>query len=166
MKYREIQYLANTQEFQRFIKKYNLKSEVVNNEKIFLISECLIFEIYGLVVEDFFYFDIYSIDLKFNSNINRLLEEFESEKLQSVFQSQIKLRNKVLIPSLQVSQLQSNLELTLKSEVYFFTMIQLMDELLSNILTCEKEIKMDHWSNVFEHKKIELINVINKINKV
>jgi hypothetical protein len=160
MTYREIQYLADSYEFRFFTKKYNLKSKVLNNEKLLIISDCLIFEIYGLVVEDFFYFDLYSIDLKFCSTLNRLLTAFDSKILQTVYETQTKQRKRVLIPIPQISQLQSNLDLTLKSEVYFFTMLQLMDELLSDILLCKKNINKKHLTETFDFKKKELEHIL------
>lgn len=151
MMLREVKYLASSNELQKLVNKYNLELKILNDEKILLISECFVFEIYGLVVENFFYFDLYSINLKYCSTLNVLLSDFDSEKLRSTYQLQTSIRKQVTIPKPQ-----GNKENTLKAEVYFFTMLQLMDELLSNILSCEKKINQEHWSEIFEYKKKEL----------
>lgn len=151
MTLREVKYLVDSYEFQNLTNKFNLKSKVFGNEKILLISECFVLEIYGLVVEDFFYFDLYSVDLYFYSNIDRLLSDFDSGRIQSVYQSELVNRRQVTIPMLQGNEVN-----TLKAEQYFFTMLQLMDELLSDVLSCQKEIKKEHWSETFEVKKNQL----------
>lgn len=163
MTYREVEYLADSVELKILIEKYPIKLGLYKNEKIFLISNCLIIEIYGFVVEDFFYFDIYDIDLNFYSNIDRLLYSFDFNKIQSVFQKEKSTRKQVLITHLQISQAQTNLEFTLNAEVYFFTMLQLMDELLSDIMTCKKEIRKEHWSPIFEPKKNQLKVILEKL---
>ena len=58
MTLREVDYLSENVEFKHLVIKYNLILKVVDNQKIYLKSKCYIFEIYGLVVEDFFYFDL------------------------------------------------------------------------------------------------------------
>jgi hypothetical protein len=151
MTLREVKYLVDSYEFQNLTNKFNLMTRVFGNEKIFLLSECFVFEIYGLVVEDFFYFDIYSVDLNFYSNIDRLLSDFDSRRIQSVYQSELVNRKQVAIPFLQGNKVN-----TLKAEQYFFTMLQLMGELLSDILSCQREIKKEHWSETFEVKKKQL----------
>jgi hypothetical protein len=151
MTLREVKYLADSIELQAFIIKYSLKLKFINNEKILLISKCFVFEIYGLVVEDFFYFDLYPTGLNFYSNVDRLLSDFDSGKIQSVYQFQIKSRKKIAIPKLQ-----GNEENTLRAEQYFFTMIQLMDELLEDVMFCKKKIGEKHCSEIFDYKKIEL----------
>lgn len=159
MTLREVQYLADSFELQDLIRKFNLKMEIIKNEKIFLISNCYVFEIYGLVVEDFFYFDLYPIQLNSYSNLDRLLSDHDSKRIQSVYQSQILSRKDV-----EISKLQGNEGNTLKAEQYFFAMIQLMDKLLSDIMTCKKEIKKEHWSEIFEYKRNELEAILNDVN--
>lgn len=56
MTLREVDYLSENVEFKHLVIKYNLILKVVDNQKIYLKSKCYIFEIYGLVVEDFFLF--------------------------------------------------------------------------------------------------------------
>ncbi len=158
MTYREVQYLADSEEFLQFVSKYNLKFKVENNQLIYLLSSCYIIQVYGLVVEDIFYFDIYSVNLKYSSTLNRLITDFDSEKLQSIYQAQIKSRKNITIPKLQ-----GNKDNTLKAEQYFFTILQLMDELLSDIMTCKKEIKKEHWSPIFEPKKEQLKVILSDI---
>lgn len=155
MTFREVKYLGDSYELQKLIAKYHLELKNLNDEKILLISECFVFEIYGLVVEDFFYFDLYSINLEYSSTLNVLLSDFDSEKLRSTYQLQLSTRKHVKIPKLQGDR-----DNTLKAEVYFFTMLQLMDELLSNILSCEKEIKQEHWSEIFQFKKNQLKEIL------
>lgn len=158
MTLREVNYLVDSREFLKLTEKYKLKTKIYVNEKIFILSECYVFEIYGLVVEDFFYFDMYSIDLNYYSNIDRLLSDYDSGRIHSVYQLQMVNRSQVYIPFLQGSE-----ENTLKAEQYFFTMLQLMDELLSDILTCKKEIKKEHWSPIFEPKKNQLKVILSDI---
>ena len=151
MTLREVNYLANCYELQEFVDKYNLRVKLVDNQFIYLISKCLVIRIHGLVVEDFFYFDLYSIDLKKSSTLNVLLSDFDSEKLRSVYQSQIHSRTEVLIKNLQGSK-----EKTLRAEQYFFTMLQLMDELLGEIMSCKKEIREEYWNDIFDFKAKQL----------
>lgn len=155
MMLREVKYLSESIELKGLTDKYNLKLQVVENQKIYLVSKCFVFEIYALVVEDFFYFDLYSIDLKYSSTLNVLLSDFDSGKLHSVYQTQITTRKDVLIPKLQ-----GNEENTLKAEQYFFTMLELMDELLTDIMFCKKEIEKEYWSEIFDHKKKELQSIL------
>lgn len=155
MTLREVKYLADSIELQTLISKYSLQLEIINNEKIFLISRCFIFEIYGLVVEDFFYFDLYPIELNLYSSLDRLLSDFDSKKIQSVYQAQITRRKKI-----SISKLQGNEENTLKAEQYFFTMIQLMDELLVDIMFCKNKIGEQHCSEIFDYKKKELERIL------
>ena len=158
MMFREVKYLVDSYELQKLVDKYNLELKILNDEKILLISECFVFEIYGLVVEDFFYFDLYSINLEYSSTLNVLLSDLDSEKLRSTYQLQVSKRKQVTIPKLQGDE-----ENTLKAEVYFYTMLQLMDELMSDILFCEKEIKQEYWSEIFDYKKKELERVLLNI---
>ncbi len=151
MTYRKVDYLTESVELKRFIEKYNLKTKIVDDQKLYLVSNCYIFEVYGLVIEDFFYFHFYSIDLEFGSTLNVLLSDFDSLNLRSVYEKQVNSRTKVSIPKLQ-----GNEKNTLKSEQYFFTMLELMDELLTDVLNCEKNIKQEHLSAVFEFKKNQL----------
>ena len=163
MTLREVNYLVDSCEFQNLTSKFNLKFKVFGNDRILLKSKCFVLEIYGLVVEDFFYFELYSVDLNFYTNIDRLLTDFDSGRIQSVYQTQIATRKQVLMPYLQISQEQSNFEFTLKAEVYFFTILQLMDELLSDVLSCQREIKKEHWSETFEVKKNQLKIVLEDL---
>jgi len=155
MTLRDVKYLADSIELQALINKYSLRLEVINNERIFLISGCFIFEIYGLVVEDFFYFDLYPIELNFYSNLDRLLSDLDSEKIQSVYQSQITSRKKSIS-----SKLQGDEKNTLRSEQYFFTMLQLMDELLPNFLLCKQALGKQHCTEIFDYKKQELERIL------
>ena len=158
MKYREINYLANSDKFKEFCLKYHLKTKVFNNEKLFLVSKCFVFEIYGLVVEDFFYFDLYSIDLKSKTTLNMLLADFDSRKLNEIYKSNVSIRTKVLIANIQGSE-----EYTLKAEQYFFTMFQIMEELLSKFMSCEKKIDIKYFTQCIDFKKKELENILKTI---
>ncbi|MCP9754932.1 hypothetical protein EGI26_07170 [Lacihabitans sp. CCS-44] len=158
MTLREVCYLSETVELKHLVNKNNLTLKVVDNQKIYLTSKCLVFEIYGLVVEDFFYFDFYSIDLNLYSSLDRILSDFDSGKLHSVYQKQIDTRKEVLI-----SYLQGNKESTLRAEQYFFTMLQLMDEILTEIMSCKKQIGEQHWTKIFDHKRKELESVLNAV---
>lgn len=158
MTYREVKYLADSIEMQTLMSKYSLTLKIINNEKIFLISRCFVYEIHGLVVEDFFYFDLYPIELSFCSSLDRLLSDFDSKKIQSIYQSQTTRRKKIAI-----SKLQGNEENTLKAEQYFFTMIQIMDELLEDLMFCKKKIRKQHCSEIFDYKKKELMSVLKVV---
>jgi hypothetical protein len=155
MTLREVYYLSETVELKHLVNNNNLNLKVVDNEKIYLKSKCYIFEIYGLVVEDFFYFDLYSIDLDFYSSLDRVLSDFDSGIVHSVNQKQIAARKKVLI-----SCLQGNKDSTLKAEQYFFSMLQLMDEILTEIMSCKKEIGKQYWTRTFNQKRKELESVL------
>ena len=155
---REVQYLADSEEFLEFVSKYKLKLKVENNQFIYMLSSCYIIQVHGLVIEDIFYFDFYSVDLKYSSTLNRLISDFDSKKLQNIYQSQVKKRKNITIPKLQ-----GNKDNTLKAEQHFFTSLQLMDELLSDIMTCKNEIKKEHRSNIFEYKKNQLKYIFGDI---
>jgi hypothetical protein len=157
MTLREVKYLSDNGEFNSLVNKYNLKVKIVDNEKLYLISPCFVFEIHGLVVEDFFYFDLYSKDLNLYSNLDRILADFNSEKLGAVYKEHVNKRKNILIP-----QLQGNAESTLKAEQYFFAMLQLMDDLVSDIMQCKKEIGLEYWSEIFDYKKQELIRILQE----
>jgi hypothetical protein len=155
MTLREITYLTESDELKILLDKYNLKAKIFDNQRLFLVSNCIIFEIYGLVVEDFFYFDIYTNDLKQYSNIDRILSDFDPKKIQYAYQSQINTRKQVAVPVTQGYEIN-----TLKAEQYFFTMLQLMDELLSDILLCKKNINKKHLTETFDFKKNELERIL------
>ncbi len=155
MTYRKVKYLTNSKEFRELIVKYRLKFRVIDNQKIIVFSDYLIFEIYGFCTEVIFYFDIYTADLKWYSNVDRLLEGKDKETIKFIYNLQVIKRNRVLIKSLQGSE--SN---TLKAEQHFFTYIQLLDELLNDFLTC-KNISQCFFSPTSEYKRTELKKLLN-----
>ncbi|MEO6904689.1 MAG: hypothetical protein ABI315_16290 [Bacteroidia bacterium] len=155
MMYREVKYLANSYELKELISKYKLKLKVVDNQQIFIISKCFVIEIYGLIPETIFYFDLYSIDLKLYSSIDRILSDHDSGKISSIYQQQINKMKGVLI-----HKLQGNEENTLKAERCFFTYVQLMDDILSDLLFCKRNIYLHHFTETFEYKYKELISVL------
>ena len=158
MTYRKINYLAESEELIGIIDKYNLRC-IIDSRRLFLLSDCIIIEIHGLVPETIFYFDVYSIDLELYSSLDRLLSDCNTEKIHCTYQAQITNRKQVLI-----SELQGNEKNTLEAEQYFFTMLQLLDEQLSEIMLCQKKIDEKHWSKIFDYKKRELQLLFNSGN--
>jgi len=151
MKYREIEYLTNSKEFIAFKIKYNLDVKIEKGEKIFLSSRFLIVEIYSFCVESIFYFDVYTIDYKWYSNIDRLLEKMDQMIIQSILKKEIEKRTTVLSP-----RLQSNEDRTLRSEQNFFACIAFFDLLLSDFLIQKEKIDFNLFSESSQAKRIEL----------
>jgi hypothetical protein len=158
MKYREVEYLARSNEFLIFVDRFNLLYKIENNQKIILISNCLIIEIYGLVSEDLFYFDISSKDLKYFSSLNRIISDYDSKEFFLIYHNQLKNRTKVLSSSSQV-----NLNILLKAEQYFFTMIEIMHKILGDYLECKRFLDESYNLEYLTYKKSYLEAMLKSI---
>jgi hypothetical protein len=156
MTYREVDYLTKTKEFRTFVNKYRLNF-LQDNNIIYLLSECYLLEIYGLGVEEHFYFEIYSKDYKFYSNVDRLLAGTDRDRIKSISQRQINLR---VVP---IAAANNNPQRTLKAEQFFFGYLSIMDELLSDFLLCKFNLGDENFTSTPLVKQTQLVNILNNL---
>lgn len=153
MKYREIEYLLSNTEFENFISKNNLNVRIINYS-IFLSSKCFVLEIFALEIEIFFYFTFYSNNFEKYSNVEELLKDASMISVNQIINKSNFEHTKTI--STNKSVYEENL---LKAEQHFFATISLMDELLSDFLSCKDG---SYYSNFFQNselKKNQLLSV-------
>jgi hypothetical protein len=151
MTYRNLIEISETNEFKLFIIKYNLDLITVD-DRLLILSKCFIIDIYGFNVEDVIYFDVFSKDLNLTSSIFTLLSEKDAKRMIDIRDDQKRSRVKI------VSTIANNInkDTALRAEQFFFTYINIMDELLGDFFMCYNNNYFKFFIPNFEQRKKEL----------
>ena len=153
MKYREIEYLLTNTEFENFISKNNLKVRIIN-DSIFLSSKCFVLEIFALEIENFFYFTFYTNNFEKYSNVEELLKDASMISVNKIINKSNLEHSKTISTNKSINE-----ENLLKAEQHFFATISLMEELLSDFLTCKDGSYYSKFFHNSELKKNQLLSV-------
>jgi hypothetical protein len=153
MEYRNLKDLTSSKEFKKFIEKYSFSYSFLDN-RLILISHCLIMQIHSFVIENIVYFDIYTKDAESNTNVDRLLKNKNHVIIKDIY-SKTQLERQTIFSK----NFNSHPEVQLKAEQFFFCYLELMDELLSDFFNCNMSDYMDCFTPTFEYTKKELIKL-------
>lgn len=130
MENRDIEYLASTAEFKDFRNKFKLDS-LEFDHSIFFKNNCLLFHLYGFLIEDFLYFDIVDLKSEARSTFRRMIPDSAREEILEIY-SNYKKKHSLINKTKDTTQN----EIFREIEIEFFLHLEVMDKLLTDLLDC------------------------------
>lgn len=134
MEIRNLKNLVDLAETKKFILNNNLKIFIVNKGEIIFYNNCYIVHVYGYVIEDIPYIDIYRTDFdKLSVNIDSLINKMNLGTETIDFYKKIKIEYKAPVTWDGLS----NIINSLKTEQNYITYLCVLNKYKPSIFNCE-----------------------------